>query len=238
MANQDILSVKIYCDNLHIVPWQKIAGRAAVYLFAHHPVNVPLMAKSILHMMQVSRQKLPVFILHNNNEVSGVLPFEENRDIYRQFGVRVLPLQQPLQCWDIIHTKNESLAVARSLAAAGFSHVILCTPAFHIKRAFMTFVSSLHDSATRLQVFSRPARIEDWNAATISHQGRTECSYSEMVPLEEERIRAYTKKKDILPASAILEYLEKRDARLKDQVGRKHRDKEEDDPENDFGPPR
>lgn len=187
-----------------------------VYTFAHNITNVPLMAHSMLNVYSHTRTDIIHFLLGNDSFNSGVSSYEENKHMYNQvvsYNMCKIPY-----FFDTINTRIEAEAVISFLvqeyhlgnSAIKNIELLVCAPAFHIQRAFMTFVSVLIDFNVDKYIYAIPctATVWDWTEHTISHQGRTCCTYFEMIEKEEKRIFAYTNKGDIRDKSEIWDYLE------------------------------
>lgn len=197
------LSVRIFCDN---VPENMNRDETAIYCFAHHKINVPFMSR----VLSYHDMMYPVYILENNTHMSGVSCFNDNKDLYQDRDIHVNPIPYH-ENW--INTKIECDAILSFFMERNIKNIILVAPAFHIERAMMTCISSLIDKGKEqdIRLFSRAASIDDWNDNTISHQGKTECSFYDMVLLEKERVQKYTNKGDIRPVTEIKEYFKQRE---------------------------
>lgn len=203
----DTLSIKILCDK---IPRMFAKDEScAIYCLAHHNINIDIMAKSINAFFDSQKQTYPVYILGNTVHMSGVSSFYDVQQIYKKYNINVyiIPYSQ-----STINTRIECETVINFFSSYFVQNVILISPAFHSKRAFMTAVSVYLETCSLLpmKIFSRPATIFDWSQETISHQGQTKCSFSDMVQLEEKRIKTYTLKGDIKDKSLIEDYLDTR----------------------------
>ena len=194
----DKLSVCIFCDN---IPEHMNKDETAIYCFAHHKINIPLMSRALSY----HDMKYDVYILENKELMSGVSCFKDNKELYKERNINVKPIPYD-ENW--INTKIECDAILSFFLEKQIKNIILVAPAFHIERATMTCISSLIDKGKEQDIclFSKAASIENWNDHTISHQGKTECSFYDMVLLEEERIQKYTQKGDIHSVPEIMEY--------------------------------
>lgn len=201
------LSVRILCD---CIPEQLHRENTVIYCFAHHKVNVPIMAKTLSYMSV----DYPIYIVDNEDEMSGVSSFKTNKKIYEKYHVENIKPIPYGQTW--INTKIECNAIIPFFVEKEIENVIIVTPAFHMERAIMTFVSSLmeQDEDRNIMVYAKPATIYNWNDITCSHQGRTTCSFFDMVQLEKERIDTYRKKGDIKSEKDVLHYFKERDKRF------------------------
>ena len=192
------LSVRIFCDN---IPEHMNKDETAIYCFAHHKINIPLMSRALsYHDMNYD-----VYILENKRMMSGVSCFEDNKEIYKERNITVKPIPYD-EKW--INTKIECNTILSFFLDRNIKNLILVAPAFHIERATMTCISSLIDKGKEhyISLYSKAASIDNWNERTISHQGRTECSFYNMVLLEKQRIKEYTQKGDIRSVSEITDY--------------------------------
>ena len=212
----DSLSIKILCDK---IPRAYIKNEnCAIYCLAHHKMNIDIMAKSLIALFDAHKQAYPVYILGNTTFMSGVPSFNEVRQIYEKYNifVHIIPYSQSK-----INTRIECEAIINFFSAYCIQNVILVSPAFHSKRAYMTAVSVYLEKSPSvlMKIYSRPATIFDWSEETISHQGKTKCSFSDMVQLEENRIKSYTLKGDIKKADQIEEYV---DMRAKKKLNNQH----------------
>lgn len=219
----DILSVRILGDTIpkHFLEYYDYPGinhynkimnntkkntNVAVYCFAHHQQNVQMMAKTL----KDKNFSIPIYILGNKQEMSGVSTFEENKKIYRNNHIIVeeIPYEH-----ETINTKIETETIIPFFIERQIKNIILITPTFHSQRAVMTFVSSLYDKGLEdyIDVYSISSSVKDWNNTTKSHQGKTSCSFFDMIQLESSRIQTYTEKGDIQHADTILKYFKKRD---------------------------
>lgn len=198
------LVTKILTDSIP----DNLRERSIIYCFAHHPSNIPQLVEAVrrIHL------HVPVYILGNQDCMSGVLTYNKNKHIYRENGIEVNEIPYTL---DIINTKTESNCVTLFCKQQQIKNVILVAPSFHIVRATMTFITSYmdisqneyrQDNKDTMKIYSLSNAKRNWNECVISHQGKTNCSYFEMVELEYDRITRYTKKGDIKPYQEILNY--------------------------------
>ena len=68
--------------------------------------------------------------------------------------------------------------------------------------------SCIIDLNTNIVVFPHATTCSNWNNLIVTHQGHTNVSAKNVVPLELERITFYTKKGNIKAAEIILDFLE------------------------------
>ena len=197
----EALTVQILCDK---IPQKK---DYMIYCFAHHDINVDIMAKTVNALFSEYKQTFPVYILGNITKLSGVSSSIKVKEIYDTYNieVRIIPYNK-----ESINTRIEVESIVEYFHNFKHNNIILVSPAFHSKRAFMTTISYLIDKSYDLSFYSKAATIYDCTTETISHQGLTKCSFSEMVNLEQKRIVTYTQKGDIRNCNEIIEYLKSR----------------------------
>lgn len=199
------LSTKLISNHVpNHIPDQLNSNDTVIYCFAHHYTNIPEMIHTIqnLNKNQILFREIPVYIVENRKTVSGVSTYEENREIYKNAGIHVRPIPYDE---DIIHTRIESERVCGYFLSLNKKNIVLIAPKFHIVRATMTFISAYldykekHELQFTVNVYWDSLEKEqiDMNKIVISHQGKTVCTYKEMMKLEEERIVKYKKKGDI-----------------------------------------
>lgn len=72
----------------------------------------------------------------------------------------------------------------------------------------MTIVSSLIDiNSNLINIYSLPAKIDNWNNTTITHQGKNINTFNNFIEIELDRIIKYSGKKDIKKPEIIWEYI-------------------------------
>jgi hypothetical protein len=150
-----------------------------------------------------------VYILGNSNPVSDILDFKNNFKIYKDNNILV----KPIACPDLpmINTKVESDLIIDWAIKHNIKKIGICSPPYHLLRAFMTLVSSSIIKNYNISIFPYSGMIDDWNKIVVCHQGTHKESFSDMIDFEIERINKYIKKGDILTYKYILEYMDKRD---------------------------
>jgi len=160
---------------------------ALVYCFSHH-------VSTIKHLIPglVRAGIAVVHILRNEQALSGVAHWQTIQAEYAKYGIetRLIPFDQPL-----IHTRNESEAVITYARQKGITHIIICAPIFHMLRAFLTIASCANG-----EVYLRVITPEgDEGVTYITHQGQSNDTAENLLPIEYARIRTYIEKGDIGP---------------------------------------
>lgn len=195
------LSTRILCDN--IPESVLLYSKTIIYCFAHNDINLPLITKSVFELKK--KYNIPCYILNNKEFMSGVSKYDEVKDYYLKNNINVLPISYNNN-W--INTKIESDAVIDWCIDKNIKNIIICAPVFHITRAYMTIVSSLIDiNRNLINIYSLPAKIDDWKNTTITHQGKNINSFNNFIEVELDRIIQYSEKKDIKKPEIIWEYI-------------------------------
>ena len=173
-----------------------------IYCFGHHESNIKCIADKINNLNS------EVYILGNCNPVSGILDFKNNFKIYKENNILV----KPIRCPDLpmVNTKVESDLIIDWAIKHNIKKISICSPPYHLLRAFMTLVSSSIIKNYNISIFPYSGMIDDWNKIVVCHQGTHKESFSDMIDFELERINKYIDKGDILTPKCILEYMDKR----------------------------
>ncbi len=104
---------------------------------------------------------------------------------------------------------------ARSLVAVakkeGWSKVVIVAPAFHLLRAFVSFVSAALLDYPELKIYPQLGEGLPWDENVVHSQGTTRGKRSELFLGELYRIAQYRDKGDLVPRREVLAYLERRD---------------------------
>lgn len=173
-----------------------------IYCFSHHESNIKCICNKVINLNS------KVYILGNPTSVSGINNFESNKEIYKQNNITVDSI--PCPNLPIINTKIESDLIIDWAIKYNLKEIGICSPPYHLLRAYMTLVSSSIKKNYNINIFPFSGITDDWNKKVVCHQGKNTESFNEMIDLELVRINNYTKKGDILEVKYILEYMDKR----------------------------
>lgn len=173
-----------------------------VYCFAHNKINIPCMVRGLKH--NITNKML--CILDNKYQMSGVLPCDNNYNIYNSYGFKIetIPYDTSLNS---INTRTESEAVVNWIAENNIQRLAICAPPYHTLRAFMTLVSVCIERGLNVKIYTINGMVDDWNDITITHNGDTKTSFNNVIELELERIIKYTEKGDICVCGKIWNYI-------------------------------
>ena len=112
----------------------------------------------------------------------------------------------------MIHTRNESVFLARHCKARGYWRVLVCAPPIHAVRAFATACSAaIDEECSRLLLYCWPGDADPWIETVTHSQGTTRGTRTDLLDGELDRIRRYTAKRDILPAGHLISFIDARD---------------------------
>ena len=193
------LSVRLSNDNLPLST-QDIP----IYCFAHNDANIPMICQEVRKRFLDSKN---IFILKNEKSMSGVSTYDKVKEQYAFFGIKINPIEYSNES---INTRIESEAVIDWVIKNDIKKLIIIAPAFHILRASMTMISAMLDKKINIPIYSVSAPPHDWNYETITHQGKSKNTCTELIKMEMERILKYGKKGDIRSPIKIQKYLNER----------------------------
>jgi len=142
----------------------------------------------------------------------GFCGYEETRKRMVEAGVDESRIEKvPFDsAASIIHTLNEAENFVRYAKMKGWTRVGVVAPPFHLLRAFVTTISVAIREYPPLSVFAVPGTHLSWRESAVHSQGSVSGTRSEILKGEMERIKRYSEKGDIEEASAILQYLDRR----------------------------
>jgi hypothetical protein len=111
-----------------------------------------------------------------------------------------------------LNTLIEATAVVGYAKQKSISSIFVVSPPFHQLRAFMTTVSVALQEFPELQIYNRVGIALPWHETVFHSQGTLECTRSDLIHSELERIERYQAKGDLAAAEAVLEYINRRDS--------------------------
>lgn len=121
----------------------------------------------------------------------------------------------PSQFPDQINTLTESIDFLNYMERQGLSSAYVTAPPFHLLRAFMTAVSvAINKNVPYKTILGFWGEHLSWSEEVYHSQGKLKATRADLIAPELERIKAYTAKGDLLPASKIMDYVEQRSPRI------------------------
>ena len=177
-----------------------------VYIFSHQATE------DLYDRMFLSLQRFPeveLYLLDPLPGLSGVPGFSWTCALAKSYGftnVHAIPFSDT----DMVNTFTESKAVIRFFQEHDIHRYHICSPAFHLPRAFHSMVSSHHQTPKSLaQIFVIPGTIGSWGHEITHSQGTLKDTTSRMITHEYNRTMTYMTKGDLVPLRNCLEYMDK-----------------------------
>jgi hypothetical protein len=119
----------------------------------------------------------------------------------------------PTEEHPVLSTLSEAESLVRFARTSGMRGVHVVAAPFHHLRAVITTVSVALREYPALRVHSTPGAPLSWDVRVRHSQGVLEAPRTRLIDAELERIVRYTTKGDLVPARAVLAYLDARDRR-------------------------
>jgi len=110
----------------------------------------------------------------------------------------------------LLNTLTEAQALVRFARAAGMRAVHVVGAPFHQLRAVITTVSVVLAEHPALAVYSAAGAPLAWDAHVVHSQGTLHATRAALIDAELDRIARYQAKGDLVPAQAVLAYLDAR----------------------------
>lgn len=174
-----------------------------VYCFAHNSINIPCMLKGLNHYIIANKT---LCILDNKQAISGVSSCDDISSVYISYNFEVETIPYDAS-HNSINTRIESEALVNWIILNNVQHIAICAPPYHTLRAFMTLVTVCIERGVNIKIYTINGMVVDWNDITITHNGETQDSFSNVIELELERIKKYTEKGDICVCDKIWNYI-------------------------------
>jgi len=173
-----------------------------IYCFAHNIINIPCM----INALNLHTHNKNIVILDNRKLMSGVLPSRDISRIYNDHGFKIsmVPFNESFTS---INTRTESEAVIDWVIQNNIKQLCITAPPYHMLRAFMTLNSVCIEKNINIKIYVINGVVENWNATTITHDGKTITSFENVINMEFKRIQKYTTKGDIQPCNLIWDYI-------------------------------
>jgi hypothetical protein len=177
-----------------------------VYIFSHQATE------DLYDRMFLCLQRFPeveLYLLDSLPGLSGVPGFSWTCALARSYGFTNLHAI-PFSDNDMVNTYTESKAVIRFFQEHDIHLYHICSPAFHLPRAFHSMVS-VHNQTPRswAQIYVIPGTISAWDHNITHSQGTLKDTTSRMITHEYNRTMAYMTKGDLVPLRLCLEYMDK-----------------------------
>ncbi|MEN6575659.1 MAG: YdcF family protein [Phycisphaerales bacterium] len=182
----------------------------AAYLFAETEPNqesVFFAARDLIEQKRVRR-----LLISDCTPKSGYIGAAAYRAAMVAAGIPAGAIEEvPMEPTDILHTRIESDAVVQFAKAKGYKRLLVVSVPFHQERAFLSMVTVALRDYPSLKLYSHPGKPQRWDEVVTHSQGTLRGTRIELIAEEQKRIDAYTAKGDLLPRSAVLDYLRTRD---------------------------
>lgn len=117
----------------------------------------------------------------------------------------------PMEPTEILHTGIEADRTVRFARSQNYQRLRIVSAPFHQERAFISVVTAVLRQDPSLKVYSHPGEPQPWDEIATHSQGKLRGTRTELIAEELQRIDLYTRQGFLLPRSAILEYLRRRD---------------------------
>jgi hypothetical protein len=170
-----------------------------VYVFSHQSTE------DLYHRMFTALQgdlSVNLYILDSTPGLSGYAGYSSTCDLARSYGfTKFHPV--PYDHVDMVNTFTEANAVVRFFKQYAIQTYHICSPAFHLPRAFQSMVSN-QPSAT---IYVITGTIRDWQQTIVHSQGMLKDSVSNLIHHEQMRMHNYMKKGDLVPLTDCIAYM-------------------------------
>ena len=177
-----------------------------VYLFSHQATE------NLYDRMFLCLQRFPdieLYVLDSVPGLSGVRGFQWTCDLARSYGFTRLHAI-PFGDTDMVNTFTESKAVVGYFQERDIHRYHICSPTFHLPRAFQSMVSIHHRTPRSwAQIYVILGTICNWGRDITHSQGTLKDTTSRMISHEYNRTVAYTEKGDLVSFRVCLEYMNK-----------------------------
>ena len=175
-----------------------------VYVFSHQSTE------DLYHRMFKSLQgdlSLNLYILDSTPGLSGYAGYSITCDLARSYGFTNFH-SIPYEHLDMVNTFTEANAVVKYFQQHDIQIYHICSPAFHLPRAFHSMVSNqLTTLGCRSTIYVITGTIRNWQQPIIHSQGILKDSVSNMIHHEHVRMNNYMKKGDLVPLSDCIAYM-------------------------------
>lgn len=107
-----------------------------------------------------------------------------------------------------LNTFSETESLFSYLEGKDYKSIHLISPQFHYLRCFISAVSVLKKTGSKIKIIPVPANSQDWNENVIHSQGKIIANREQLVSEELQRIAKYQKQGNLLSASEVISYID------------------------------
>lgn len=112
----------------------------------------------------------------------------------------------------LLNSRTESQALMEFIKQGEFQTLEIIAPPFHQLRAFMTAITISLEENVPVKIYSHPGLPFPWKERVVHSQGTLKAERRQLIHEELERIETYQSKGDLTSTTAVLNYLNQRDA--------------------------
>jgi hypothetical protein len=182
----------------------------AAYLYAETEPNqesVFAAGRDLIERKQVRR-----LLISDCSAKSGYLGAAAYRAAMIARGIPDAVIDEvPMEPTEILHTGIEADKTVQFAKARGYQRLLVVSVPFHQERAFISVATAALREYPSLRVHSHPGAPQPWDEVVTHSQGKLRGTRAELIAEELKRIDTYTARGYLLPRSAVLEYLRRRD---------------------------
>lgn len=179
-----------------------------IYIHAHQPDSNESMFRKLLSMNLPSDTTL--YALDSPPGMSGYLGYLHTCYRMSKLGLPIvkIPFSDSI---DIVHTRNESQAAIDYFISQGINEFAICSPPFHIARAFLAFISIINDQmCTAMKVYAIPSDPIEWTQKITHSQGLLTGKRCDLIAGEILRIKKYQSLGNLITIKQALSYMNNR----------------------------
>jgi hypothetical protein len=170
-------------------------------VFSHQGTN------DLYHRMFACLQKyqnIKLYFLDSLPGLSGYNGYLWSSNVARSYGFTdMCPV--PYDPVDMVNTFAEADAVNRYFESQDITNYHICSPGFHLPRAFQSIISCRPSASVSVVNVS----IGDWQETIVHSQGVLKDTVSNMVGHEMDRTLTYMTKGDLVSYACCLRYMDR-----------------------------
>lgn len=184
------------------------SGIERVYLFSHTRDNQESVINTAVRLWKL-REVKKIWVCDGATNC-GYPGFGDWRDKLVQQSINVNSVE-PLAVAGNLNTLSEAQHLVKKADFENVENIFITSTPFHQLRSFITCVSVVIKSHSKLRIYNKTGTHLDWHAVVTHSQGSLVGSRSELIGTEYERIVKYYRQNDLLHPAEILKYLDERE---------------------------
>lgn len=183
------------------------SGAAVVYLVTNTRDNQRSVIDTAVQLWK-QREVKRVWICDGTID-HGYPGFSDWRNSLVQQGIKTNSIE-PMAVSGNLNTLSEAKHLVKRADLENLENIFITSTPFHQLRSFITCVSIVIKSHSRLKIYNKTGTPLDWLRVVAHSQGSLTGSRSELIRTEYERIIKYYRQDDLLHPAEILKYLDER----------------------------